>query len=253
MRSTAHEKARDWTPAACAGRGEGSSSLRRAGCGGKLPSAIYDAGLAYQRCGDDKEAKARFTTGARCRPEVRHLLEAQLAIYQYKSDSNEDSAIGALPAGSCSTRTSRTCRRSPRSPWFRWRATRRRANAIQGGRTTSTARSRTCSAPSRSTTATCRPSTSWRCSTSSRQEARGHRTRKVGARRDERRDGEARRRPAARARGARVLAGHPQEPELPADPQHRPASSRMSSGWSTARCRSSRPPRASTRRSSKRR
>ena len=48
---------------------------------------------------------------------------------------------------------------------------------------------------------------------------------------------QARRRPtaAARARGARVLAGHPQEPELRADPQHRRASSRSSSVRSTAR------------------
>ena len=43
--------------------------------------------------------------------------------------------------------------------------------------------------------------------------------------RDERGDRQARRRAAARARGARVLAGGPEERELRADPQHRRASS----------------------------
>ena len=61
----AHEKARDWTPAACADVAGQFQSAAAGVPGGKLPAAIYDAGLAYQRCGNDKEAKARFTAGAR--------------------------------------------------------------------------------------------------------------------------------------------------------------------------------------------
>ena len=71
--------------------------------------------------------------------------------------------------------------------------------------------------------------------------------------RDERGDRQARRRAAARARGARLLAGDPEEPELRADPQHRGSHpERARSGQRRGR-RVRRTRRSSIRRSSKRR
>src|SRR6202012_3206421 len=50
---------------------------------------------AYQRCGDDKEAKAHFQQALADEPKF-HYARAQLALYQYKSDGNVDAAISAL-------------------------------------------------------------------------------------------------------------------------------------------------------------
>ena len=52
---------------------------------GKFPEAIYDAGLAYQRCGNDKDAKAHFQQALADDPKF-HYARAQLALYQYKAD-----------------------------------------------------------------------------------------------------------------------------------------------------------------------
>jgi tetratricopeptide (TPR) repeat protein len=82
----AHDKANDWTDPACAAS---------ANAGGKFPEATYDAGLAYQRCGDDKEAKAHFQQALSDDPKF-HYARAQLALYQFKADGNSDAAISAL-------------------------------------------------------------------------------------------------------------------------------------------------------------
>jgi tetratricopeptide (TPR) repeat protein len=62
---------------------------------GKNAQAIFNAGLAYQRCNDDKNAKAKFEAALAADPKFHHA-RAQLAMYQYKADNNEDSAINAL-------------------------------------------------------------------------------------------------------------------------------------------------------------
>jgi tetratricopeptide (TPR) repeat protein len=54
-----HESAKDWTPEACkkvAGLFEDASNEQPSG----LAAAIFNAGLAFKRCGDDGEAQARF-------------------------------------------------------------------------------------------------------------------------------------------------------------------------------------------------
>ena len=62
---------------------------------GKFPEATYDAGLAYQRCGNDKDAKAHFQQALADDPKF-HYARAQLALYQFKADGNTDAAISAL-------------------------------------------------------------------------------------------------------------------------------------------------------------
>jgi tetratricopeptide (TPR) repeat protein len=63
--------------------------------GGKFAQATFNAGLAYQRCNDDKNARAKFEQALRDDPKFHHA-RAQLALYDYKQSSNEDAAIGAL-------------------------------------------------------------------------------------------------------------------------------------------------------------
>ncbi len=91
----AHDKANDWTDATCnamAKRFEAAASKQP---GGKLPEATFNAGLAYQRCNNDKEAKAHFQDALAQDPKF-HYARVQLALYQYKVDSNEDQAIAAM-------------------------------------------------------------------------------------------------------------------------------------------------------------
>jgi tetratricopeptide (TPR) repeat protein len=84
-----HDKKNDWTDDVCkdvASQFEGV---------GRNAQALFNAGLAYQRCGDDKNARARFEQSLAADPKFHHA-RAQLALYQYKADSNEDSAITSL-------------------------------------------------------------------------------------------------------------------------------------------------------------
>jgi tetratricopeptide (TPR) repeat protein len=90
-----HDKANDWNDQVCgevAKQFEGAASVN---AGGKFPEATYDAGLAYQRCGDDKDAKGHFQQALSDEPKF-HYARAQLALYQFKADGNADAAISAL-------------------------------------------------------------------------------------------------------------------------------------------------------------
>lgn len=91
----AHDRARDWSAAVCsdvAGQFQAAAAEQP---GGKLPAALYDAGLAFQRCGNDKEAQARFQQAVQLDPSDTYS-RGRLALYTYKNDSNEDSAIGTF-------------------------------------------------------------------------------------------------------------------------------------------------------------
>jgi tetratricopeptide (TPR) repeat protein len=90
-----HDKANDWTDATCAESAKLFEEAAAAQTSSKFPEATYDAGLAYQRCGNDKEAKAHFQRALEDEPKF-HYARAQLALYQYKSDGNVDAAISAL-------------------------------------------------------------------------------------------------------------------------------------------------------------
>jgi tetratricopeptide (TPR) repeat protein len=91
----AHDKANDWTDAVCAESAHAFEGAASAQSSRKLPEATYDAGLAYQRCGDDKEAKAHFQQALSDDPKF-HYARAQLALYDYKSNGNVDAAISSL-------------------------------------------------------------------------------------------------------------------------------------------------------------
>jgi tetratricopeptide (TPR) repeat protein len=91
----AHDKANDWTDQACSDTARMFENAASANTSGKLPEATYDAGLSYQRCDNDKEAKARFQKALADEPKF-HYARAQLALYQFKAEGNVDSAINSL-------------------------------------------------------------------------------------------------------------------------------------------------------------
>jgi tetratricopeptide (TPR) repeat protein len=89
-----HDKANDWSDQVCADvakQFDAAAALQ----GGKFAQATFNAGLAYQRCGDDKNAKAKFEQALRDDPKL-HGARASLALYKYKQDQNEDAAINEL-------------------------------------------------------------------------------------------------------------------------------------------------------------
>jgi tetratricopeptide (TPR) repeat protein len=84
-----HDKKNDWNDEACKDIASQFEAV------GKNAQALFNAGLAYQRCNDDKNARGRFEQALQADPKFHHA-RAQIALYQYKADSNEDAAIGAL-------------------------------------------------------------------------------------------------------------------------------------------------------------
>ena len=89
-----HDKAADWNDAACSSVAKMFDDAT-ASQGGKFAQATFNAGLAYQRCNDDKNAKARFEAALQQDPKF-HGARALLALYAYKADGSEDNAINAL-------------------------------------------------------------------------------------------------------------------------------------------------------------
>jgi tetratricopeptide (TPR) repeat protein len=90
-----HDKANDWNDQTCADTAKAFEAAASAQASSKFPEATYDAGLAYQRCGDDKDAKAHFQQALTDDAKF-HFARAQLALYQFKADGNVDAAISSL-------------------------------------------------------------------------------------------------------------------------------------------------------------
>jgi tetratricopeptide (TPR) repeat protein len=90
-----HDKTNDWNDQTCQEAAKAFEIAASAQTSGKFSEATYDAGLAYQRCGNDKEAKGHFQQALSDDPKF-HFARAQLALYQYKADNNADAAISAL-------------------------------------------------------------------------------------------------------------------------------------------------------------
>jgi tetratricopeptide (TPR) repeat protein len=90
-----HDKANDWNEATCTDVAKMFDAAASANSGGKWAQATYDAGKAFQRCGMDDKAKAKFEQIVKDDPK-NHFARAELALYKYKADSNEDAAIAEL-------------------------------------------------------------------------------------------------------------------------------------------------------------
>ncbi len=91
----AHDKAADWSDASCKEVADRFDVAANEQKGGKFPEAVFNAGLAWQRCNNDQQAKDHFQKALAQDPKFHHA-RTQLALYQYKADGNEDAAIAAL-------------------------------------------------------------------------------------------------------------------------------------------------------------
>ena len=94
----AQEKSGSWGAAECkavADKFIAASKEQRSAGGNELPEAVYNAGLSYQRCGDDTNAIASFEQAVQV-DRGFHRAQAQLALYKYKKNGNIDSAISEL-------------------------------------------------------------------------------------------------------------------------------------------------------------
>ncbi|MDF2696330.1 MAG: repeat protein, partial [Labilithrix sp.] len=88
-----HDDARDWTPEACArvaGMFDEARALTPA-----FAQAAFDAGLAYERCGDFGKARPKVEQALKEDPSF-HAARAKLALYRFKEDGNADAAIDTL-------------------------------------------------------------------------------------------------------------------------------------------------------------
>ena len=124
-----------------------------------MPEALYNAGLAYQRCNKDAEAKAQFRAGAQPRPEVPPRPRADRALRPEGEGRRRDGA-GHPRAAAGRHRRAVPERPGARQPGHAPDEARAARTPIRTAPTTSIARRRTSSARSPSTTATCPPSTS---------------------------------------------------------------------------------------------
>ena len=88
----AHDKAADWNDSNC---NDVSGKFEDASEGGKLAEAMFNAGLAQQRCGNESKAKAYFEKALTADPQLHHA-RVQLALYKFKADNNAGAAIAAL-------------------------------------------------------------------------------------------------------------------------------------------------------------
>lgn len=94
----AQDQSGSWTDATCkkvASQFVSASSEQKSATGKDLPEALYNAGLAYQRCGDDENAKQQFSKAAAA-DKAFHRARGQLALYKYKETGNLDAAVSEL-------------------------------------------------------------------------------------------------------------------------------------------------------------
>ncbi|MFO0675216.1 MAG: hypothetical protein U0169_01690 [Polyangiaceae bacterium] len=88
------DKKGEWNDATCADVAKRFEAVEERK-GTAFAEASFNAGLAFQRCGNDKEAKARFERSLKADPKF-HNARAQLALYKFKADGDENAAIAAL-------------------------------------------------------------------------------------------------------------------------------------------------------------
>lgn len=82
----AHDRAQDWNDQSCksvAKAFEQAASRQKSEAGREFPEALYNAGLAYQRCKLHTEAKANFEAALAVDSKF-HRARTQLALYRYR-------------------------------------------------------------------------------------------------------------------------------------------------------------------------
>lgn len=93
-----HDKKQSWNEESCSNVAElfGDASKEQKSATGKgLAEAAYNAGLAFQRCGKDEDARAKFEEAAGIDAGF-HRSHAQLALYNYQRTNDLDGTISRL-------------------------------------------------------------------------------------------------------------------------------------------------------------
>jgi tetratricopeptide (TPR) repeat protein len=93
-----HDKKQDWAEASCASVADAFSEAadeQKSGAGAPFPEAIYNAGLAYQRCGNDAKAREKFEDTLKADGGF-HRAKAQLALYDFSKSGDIDGTISRL-------------------------------------------------------------------------------------------------------------------------------------------------------------
>jgi Tfp pilus assembly protein PilF len=81
-----HDRANDWTDATCKEVAKtflDASNAQKSEGKNAMPEALYNAGLAYQRCNDDGDAKAQFQAALDLSAQF-HRARVQIALYDLK-------------------------------------------------------------------------------------------------------------------------------------------------------------------------
>jgi tetratricopeptide (TPR) repeat protein len=92
-----HDKKQDWSEATCtavAKMFEEADSAQKSATNHVFAEALYNAGLAYQRCGKE-EARAKFEAAANA-DQSFHRAKAQVALYDYQKSQDLDGTISKL-------------------------------------------------------------------------------------------------------------------------------------------------------------
>lgn len=93
-----HDKRQDWAADSCksvAQSFEEASSAQKSATNRDLPEALYNEGLAHQRCGDGAGARDAFERAVSTDPGF-HRAKAQLALYDFQKSGDLDSTIEKL-------------------------------------------------------------------------------------------------------------------------------------------------------------
>lgn len=92
------DRKQDWTDSTCVSVAEAflaASKEQEATHKRKLPEAHYNAGLAYQRCGKDTEARREFDAAIAV-DQAFHRARAQIALYDFQKSKDLDGTITRL-------------------------------------------------------------------------------------------------------------------------------------------------------------
>jgi tetratricopeptide (TPR) repeat protein len=93
-----HDQAYDWAPATCKASADafvGVSKKQESDAGKPLPEALYNAGLAYMRCGMEEDAFNQFQAASKA-GQGFHRARSQMALFEYKKTGNVNAAISSL-------------------------------------------------------------------------------------------------------------------------------------------------------------
>lgn len=95
-----HDKANDWADATCEASAKAfldASAMNKSKAGTEMPEALYNAGLSYQRCNKDAEAKKQFQAAYAVSKDM-HRARVQVILYDFREggDAKRDETINTL-------------------------------------------------------------------------------------------------------------------------------------------------------------